>query len=366
MIAEAIQATESIAVIDPTKVQRWDDFVDSQPGAQVFHTSEWSRVLMDAYGYKPLYAVIEEFDGHFGSSIVAGWPAMLVESKLTGRRIVSLPFTDHCQPLVRDRDDACALLNALVEHADGMQVKRLELRGWPDGDALDSRLVRVDGYVRHTMALQGGPDAIMERAWHGVRRAVRKAEKNNVSFTVGSTVKDMDAFYRLNLVLRRRHGMLPQPKRFFDAIYRHLVAVDDPKARIMFAHAPGVDEPVAGILCLRHGETATDKFAVSDQKYWDLRANHYLLWQTVCLEHSLGGKWFDLGRTDVGSKGLLQFKEQWGSDVFPAPYLYWPETGGLGTGDPTGWRRSAMRSFSRWAPTPVFELSGNLAYRHLG
>ena len=77
----------NVTVIDPLLDGRWDRFVDRHPNAGPFHHSSWARALVDAYGYLPRYHVVE-----VAAEIVAAWPAMLVRSRLTGNRLVALPF----------------------------------------------------------------------------------------------------------------------------------------------------------------------------------------------------------------------------------------------------------------------------------
>ena len=52
----------------------------------------------------------------------------MVQSWLTGRRMVSLPFSDHCDPLVNDEIDLDQLLLALTRKMDGGRWKYFELR----------------------------------------------------------------------------------------------------------------------------------------------------------------------------------------------------------------------------------------------
>jgi hypothetical protein len=93
-------------VNDDARVQRvnplddpdWDVAVAKFPGASFFHTAAWARVLHDTYQFDPIYFVEKRTDG----SISALIPLMEVNSWLTGRRGISLPFTDECAPLGSD------------------------------------------------------------------------------------------------------------------------------------------------------------------------------------------------------------------------------------------------------------------------
>src|SRR5437868_4430600 len=92
-------------IIDPTTEPAWDRLVKSRPESTFFHTSAWARVLNSAYGYKPLYFVKRE-----GEKLSAAVCVMEVDSFLTGKRGVSLPFTDFCEPLAEDNFSRSLLL----------------------------------------------------------------------------------------------------------------------------------------------------------------------------------------------------------------------------------------------------------------
>src|SRR3954465_16064632 len=88
----------TISAIDPLRDARWSTFVLQHPAATVFHTPEWLCALKKTYGFTPVAVVSTDSDG----TIDNGIPFCEVSSWATGRRLVSLPFSDHCEPLIRD------------------------------------------------------------------------------------------------------------------------------------------------------------------------------------------------------------------------------------------------------------------------
>ncbi len=110
--------------LDPLSDPRWPALVAAHPKASVFHTRAWLSALQATYGYRPLVL----------TTCAPGVPltdALVfceVSSWLTGRRLVSLPFSDHCEPLTDDP----ATLHALLLHArqavDRGDSKRMEVR----------------------------------------------------------------------------------------------------------------------------------------------------------------------------------------------------------------------------------------------
>ncbi len=345
-------------IVDPTKDERWDQLVEGHPHRLVFHTSAWAKVLIETYGYSARYHALQDANG----TLRAGWPVMVVKSRLTGRRLVSLPFCDECHPLVRSTEEGEVLLSSLVADLQRLRCGRLEVRGWPDDSVAPAQLVRSPNYYRHRIDLSGGIDAVFRRASTNMRRSVRRAEREGVSIRQAEGDRDLMTFYQLNLKLRRRHGMLPQPYSFFQSIHRNLLSTG--RGYILLAEIRGM--PIAGVMCLRHNGTSIDKFAVSDDAYWEYRGNHLALWRSLEMETERGAHAFDLGRSDANAEGLRRFKEGWGGVRSDLPYFYFPQPAGLSVGDPSGKKKRLLELFADKAPDAAFVAAGRMVYRHLG
>ena len=105
--------------INPITDSRWPEFILHHPSSSVFHTPAWLTALQRTYGYTPLVLTTSPP----GSKIENGIPFCRVNSILTGKRLVSLPFSDHCQPLSAD-----GLLQALPAICREQHLKYVELR----------------------------------------------------------------------------------------------------------------------------------------------------------------------------------------------------------------------------------------------
>jgi hypothetical protein len=88
----------TVRVLDPLTDSRWPGFVERHSAASVFHSRGWLRALQKTYGYEPLAITtstpIEPLTNALLFCVVQSW--------MTGDRVVSLPFTDHCEPLVEN------------------------------------------------------------------------------------------------------------------------------------------------------------------------------------------------------------------------------------------------------------------------
>ena len=89
-----------LQIIDPTAYPGWDNLLLSISEANIFHTASWANVLKESYGYRPVY-----FTKIRKSKISVLIPIMEINSGLTGKRGVSLPFTDYCEPIIDDKNE---------------------------------------------------------------------------------------------------------------------------------------------------------------------------------------------------------------------------------------------------------------------
>src|SRR3990170_7853482 len=86
----------------------WSEFIQSQPTAVIFHHPAWANLISECYGYCSFVVVERNESGE----ITAGMPIIEISSPLTGRRWISLPFTDYFSPLSTNS----AALESLTDH----------------------------------------------------------------------------------------------------------------------------------------------------------------------------------------------------------------------------------------------------------
>src|SRR5581483_9294617 len=206
---------EQTVVLDPLTYPRWDSLVAAHPGSSFFHGSAWARVLQETYGHRPFY-FCRLADGQLKELL----PIMEVSSLWTGRRGVSLPFTDFCAPLRSGEDDGAPLHNLAMEKGRERKWTYLECKSahheWP-GSA--PALV----FYGHVIDLQRSQQAILDGFQGATRRSLRKAEAAGLEITFGNSLESMRTFYALHNLTRPRHGLPPQQFRFFENIARHVL-----------------------------------------------------------------------------------------------------------------------------------------------
>jgi hypothetical protein len=318
----------------------------------VFHSLAWAKVIHATYGFRPVYLTQ-------GSDEVrhAALPLMEIESWWSGRRGVSLPFTDECQPLVRHPGDLAGLRAALATLASSRRWRTWELHGGAElvPEAPDS--VR---FLGHDVTLSRDTSAVFIRCDEATRRAIRKAERCGVTVDFAHDEAAVREFHHLACLTRRRHGLPPQPFRFFAAIQRHLI--DRQQGFVALARRGA--ETVAGAVFLHFGSGAVFKFGASAPAARPIRANNLVLWRAIERCCALGLTQLDLGRTSLANEGLRRFKLGWGATERTVGYRRHDchRQAFITSKDRAhGWHNHVFRTL----PSPVSRALGHFLYRHL-
>ena len=288
-----------MGIIDPIHNPGWDLVIALHHDASCFHTSGWAKVLHHTYNHHPFYLQFSR-----GRRLAALVPLMEVCSPLTGRRGVCLPFSDMCEPLIFDRQVVDVVRDCVVRFGCERRWKHLEIRG---SKYFRSDLSSAKQFYGHTLDLRRGVGETKKRFNSHVRRAIRKAERSNVSAVVVRNRQAMNDFYRLHVRTRRRHGLPPQPASFFLNIYEYII-----KPGLGFiVLARRESRPIAAAVFFRFGNNAVYKYGASDIRFQEFRANNLVMWQGIQLLAHTGVEKLHFGRTDCENDGLRRFKLSW-------------------------------------------------------
>ena len=287
-----------------------------------------------------------------------------VKSWLTGSRLVSLPFSDFCDPLVDDQEDLELLLAAPEQEIQKQNWRYIELRSAKSLDLAKTSYQPFLTYSHHQIEL--GPDIeTLFRNFHkgSTQRKIRRAEREGLRYEEGSTEQLLECFYKLLTLTRRRHQVPPQPKQWF----RNLMHGFGETLKIRIARKG--DQPIAAMLTVRYKDVLIYKYGASDVRFNNLGGMHLLYWESIREAKKSGLRLFDLGRTDADQPGLIVFKNRWGADQLPLTYS---RCRGVGKPahifDPntTDWKAQRAKQLFGWAPTGLLTVLGKVLYKHIG
>lgn len=341
-----------VQAVNPGSTANWNELLQTHGEYSFFHTAEWAKVLQETYGYEPNYFLVRD-----GGRLRALLPVMKVNSLLTGRRGIALPFTDECSLLYEESPWGRRLVQSAVSWGKSDGWKSVELRGakklFPDAPAAVS-------YYGHRLDLEKREVELFASLDNSTRRAIRKAEKSGVTVTLSGGTDAMKEFYSLHCRTRRRHGLPPQPFVFFSKICRHILS------RNLGTVAVGRwrNRPIAAAVYFRLGTRAIYKFGASDESFQELRGASLVMWQGIRHLARSGAKTLDFGRTSLGNEGLRRFKLNWGAQEYRIEYLKYDLRRNAfvtETDSATGWYNWIFRTL----PTGISRMVGAILYGHL-
>jgi len=342
--------TTGVSALDPLADTRWDDLLERHPRASVFHSRGWLDALRRTYGYEPIVLTTTQ-----RGPLENGLALCRVRTWMS-RRLVSLPFSDHCDPLVDRPDDLPALLGFLAGEMAKRRWSSLELR--PRNAAL-SGLAEGASYYLHTLDLARPAEQIFDGFHHSsTQRAIRRAEREGLSYEAGTSERLLSSFYGLLRLTRRRHGLPPHPLAWF----RNLAACLRDRLAIHVASKDG--HAIASILTLSFKKTMVYKYGGSDAGHHRLGGMPFLFWRAIQEAKAQGMEELDLGRSDLDQPGLVTFKDHLGAMRWPLNYYTCPERR-KGTAHNGPIARAARRVVAR-LPDAALDLTGRLIYNHLG
>ena len=349
----------AVYALDPLSDSRWDELLQHNRRASVFHSRGWLSALREAYGYHPIAFSTSAADRPLENGLLC----CEIRSWVTGRRLVSLPFSDHCDFLTESGDDQASLLAHVRQELARKSLGYIEVRprfADPPPASANSCLRPSDAFLLHTLSLDPPLDALFRNLHKDcIQRKVRRAERERLAYETGRSDALLRQFYLLLLATRRRQGLPPQPLRWF----RQLIYSMGDHLVIRVASKDG--RPVAAIITLAFKTTLTYKYGCSDQRFHNLGGMPFLFWKTIQEAKDAGMHQLDLGRSEPGEIGLTTFKERLGAHRAALTY-YRMSSRSSPQIVPSVLKCQILRRAISTMPDALLVAAGKLLYRHIG
>jgi len=270
-----------------------------------YHTLLWRDVVEKIYGLDPIYLIAEE-DG-----IVGALPTFRVGR--IRKRLISIPFSPYGGVLGGAGKD---LIRRALEIED-----KIELRGFGESDHLCTFILELN-------------DDLWRKMGKKTRNSIRKAEKSGLEFSIEDRLEDFYYVYTKNM---HRLGAPTHPIEFFELLL-------DSDSVEMGVVSKG-ERLVAGAILLEYNGSVISGWAGSDDRYLSMCPNNLLYWGCIKYACSKEFRYFDFGRSIVGS-GTYRFKRGWGGKEVGLNYVRIPE-GGMDTSMRNPMRRMFAKVWRR-------------------
>jgi CelD/BcsL family acetyltransferase involved in cellulose biosynthesis len=298
----------NVVSVEPRTNPLWRALVE-RTESTVFHSPAWIQVLYDTYGWEAGAHVLLNKEG----VPIAGIPFCRI-SDMLGERIVTLPFSDHCDPLANDEESWRFLVDRLLSGHCPFTVRCLH-NSLPLADA---RLTLAKEAKWHRLDLRPELDSLWRAMHDSTHRAIRKSQREGVTLRVAEDEPDLRAFFEMHLKVRKyKYGLLAQPYNFFQYIWRHFV--EPGNGFLLLALVEG--KIVAGDFFLIWKDTLYYKFNASLPDDLSHRPNDFLIWEGIQRGRQLRLAYLDFGLSDIDQDGLVRYKRKFGSEEKTISFL---------------------------------------------
>jgi hypothetical protein len=355
---ESKRSLARVYEVDPLGDRRWQSLVERHPQASIFHHRAWLDALHRTYGYEPVVFTTSPPESDLENGLIF----CRIRSWVTGHRLVSLPFSDYCEPLC-DRDEE---FESLIRHLQatriGQEWKYIEVR--PMKESFEDGVKKlgfnaIAKYTLHRVDLEPAAEEIFRRVdKNSVQRRVRRAERSGVVEVCGRSERLLKDFYWLMVRTRARHNLPPQPYAWF----RNLLHCLGEAVELRLAYMKNV--PVGAVLILHFKDTSYYKYGCSDARFHSLGVMPFLLWRALLHAKAIGSRILDLGKTEDGQSGLIEFKNHW--TPLSAWLTYWTFPSEPSFTSNQDWKLRMVKRVCAYMPERLLAGAGTLIYRHIG
>lgn len=297
------------SAIDPDfSSKEWNDYLATDNRATVYHTLEWRSILEDVFRYETAYVVSRDNEGDISGIL----PLALVRSRITGNRVVSLPFSQYGGPIFRDALALESMLDYLKEYlTHDFEYVRLRGRDLYD-DLVQFGLRSSDDYSRCIIPIANRSDEDVWRSFDkgSVRRAIKRSFSEGVVVEVSDGKYEEDRIRELMYQTTKKHGVPPYPPLLLKSI-SDLSAKG--LAKIFLAEMRG--KVMAVLVLFTMNKDAIYAYNFSDVESLRFYPNNALIWTAIKWSMKNGFSVFDMGTSSRQDNKLLSFKRRWGSVV---------------------------------------------------
>ncbi len=279
--------------------KQWDDFVLQHPDGWHYHLIGWREVIKRTYGHVGNY--ISAIDNY--GKIHGLLPLVMIKSRIFGNSLTSLPFVDYAGLISNNNETSEAIIKSSMDFAQSNGLEFVELRQLKqsEGDFVNSTLK-----VTLVIELPDNEEALFKSLSSERRNRVKKARNSGLSVElVGPEM--LPIFFKIWSENMRDLG---SPAHSYD-FFKNILEIFSDSSNIMLVKYN--DEYIGGAISLFYKEKLALPWVSSLRKTFHLYPNNILYWEAMLYAISRGFRFFDFGRSTIGS-GTYTFKKRWGAE----------------------------------------------------
>jgi hypothetical protein len=293
-------------IVNEDAPANWNELLLKSENAHIYNTSNYAKVMREAFGHKPLFFQTK-------NAQLLGFEQELkgIAGKL-GKGFVTFA------PPVGDETEFSYLLNSVGDECKKRKIVSITL--W--GSTLWNKQECFEGFEKVEMQnvvtpLGESEEELFATLQKAARKNLNKVKEIQNTVSEG-TDKDLDDYYINYKAHHEAIGLDVYPKKFFDLLYKEIIANDLGKFFIL-RDAGGVF--AAGLMVGTFGKSIYELSISSNWEKRDLFPNDVIKWHVIKWANKNGFTQFDISNIAVdaaeGSKqhGVNRFKKKFGDVV---------------------------------------------------
>lgn len=290
----------------PGEDARWDSFVRHHRAGSFYHLSGWRKVVEDVFHHAPHYLIAER-----GRQWVGALPLFWVKSPFLGKNLISVPYGVYGGLLAETDDVRDELVSAARAHGVELGAAYIELRHI---ERQCQELTPSDLYVTFRRALPADPAEILPSIPKKARAEVRRAQ-NKFGLRC-EEFRDLDLFFEMFSLNKRRLGTPPLPRRWFRALVEEFGSA----VALHVARQPD-GLPIAAVMSFCFNDTLCSYYSGSHHRFHNTGVNDFIYCKIMEWGVDRGFGVFDFGRSRRDT-GPANFKRHLGFEAEPLHYEY--------------------------------------------
>jgi FemAB-related protein (PEP-CTERM system-associated) len=288
----------TIQTISADESALWNQYVQQHSAHSPYHLFAWLAAIDAAYSHQVYYFVAKQ-----NAKIVGVLPIVNIRIPFKGSSLCSLPFCDVGGCLVDNEEIQTALELKATELKKQINAKAIEYR--ERAEVIDN--TKFEGKkVSMLLPLPATSDELFSGFKAKLRSQIRKAEKNGLTYELGTNQHFIDEFYAVFSKNMLRLGSPVHSKKWIESICEQY------KDQCIIAVVKLDGIPVGSGIVLFSNHKASIPWASTRADYNRLSPNMMLYWALLKFVTEQGCNEFDFGRSTF-NEGTFRFKQQWGA-----------------------------------------------------
>ncbi len=345
--------------VDPQSYIQWDQFLINHPGAEIYHHSLWKELIQLSFRrLEPKYLVVVNGDG----KLIGITPGFISSKLLSNRLYLSLPMASYCDPLFQSKNAEAMLIKHFKNLCSEKIINAIQINAIERHPILETEgYQRLTEYVTHFSHINLPLDALLNR-FHksSIQQRIRRANRFGLTVRRSNSILDIEVFYRLHLLSRKRLGLPALPLIFFETMWK--VFYNSGMLDLLITTYRDVD--ISAMILLKFKDRVYSEYTVTDPNYFNRNPNHFIIWKAMEIAHFEGYKFFDFGRSSIQNIGLINFKKRWGTKT---KQLHYYSSGKqlMAVNSSSYWKIHTFRILCRQMPPELLKVLGNTIYRYI-